>query len=72
MDLASIGSSFCDGLLVAFSYNYEINKEYIQFGRSQWPRGLRHELSSLALKLGSSVRIPLKAWMSVLLYSVSR
>jgi hypothetical protein len=33
--------------------------------RSQWPRGLRHELSSLARKLGSWVRIPLKAWMSV-------
>jgi hypothetical protein len=32
--------------------------------RSQWPRGLRHELSSLARILGSWVRIPLKAWMS--------
>jgi hypothetical protein len=29
-------------------------------GRSQWPRGLRHELSSLVRKLGSWVRIPLK------------
>jgi hypothetical protein len=38
--------------------------------RSQWPRGLRHELSSLARTLGSWVRIPLKAWMSVCLYSV--
>jgi hypothetical protein len=27
------------------------------------PRGLRHELSSLARTLGSWVRIPLKAWM---------
>jgi hypothetical protein len=34
--------------------------------RSQWPRGLRHELSSLARMLGSWVRIPLIAWMSVL------
>jgi hypothetical protein len=34
--------------------------------RSQWPRGLRHELSSLARTLGSWVRIPLKARMSVL------
>jgi hypothetical protein len=33
--------------------------------RSQWPRGLRHELSSLARTLGSWVRIPLKIWMSV-------
>jgi hypothetical protein len=32
-------------------------------GRPQWPRGLRHELSSLARKLGSWVRIPEKAWM---------
>jgi hypothetical protein len=33
--------------------------------RSQWPRGLGHESSSLARTLGSWVRIPLKAWMSV-------
>jgi hypothetical protein len=33
-------------------------------------RGLTHELSSLARKLGSWVRIPLKAWMSVCFYSV--
>jgi hypothetical protein len=32
----------------------------------QWPRCLRHELSSLARTLGSGLRIPLKAWMSVL------
>jgi hypothetical protein len=38
---------------------------YIYICRSQWPRGLRHELSSLARKLGSCVRIPFKAWMSV-------
>jgi hypothetical protein len=38
--------------------------------RSQWPRGVRHELSSLARMLGSWVRIPLKAWMSVCFYSV--
>jgi hypothetical protein len=29
--------------------------------RSQWPRGLRHELSSLARTLGSWVPIPLDA-----------
>jgi hypothetical protein len=33
---------------------------------TQWPRGLRHELSSVARTLGSWVRIQLKAWMSVL------
>jgi hypothetical protein len=34
-------------------------------GRSRWPRGLRHELSSFARRLGSWVRIQLKTWMSV-------
>jgi hypothetical protein len=33
--------------------------------RSQWPRDLRHELTSLARALGSWVRNPLEAWMSV-------
>jgi hypothetical protein len=33
--------------------------------RSQWPRRLRHERSSLARTLGSWVRIRLKTWMSV-------
>jgi hypothetical protein len=33
--------------------------------RSQWPRGLRRELSSPARTLGSCVRIPLKKCMSV-------
>jgi hypothetical protein len=31
----------------------------------QWPRGLRHEQSSPARKLGSWFRIPLEVWMSV-------
>jgi hypothetical protein len=35
-------------------------------GRSQWPRGLRHELSSLVPTLGSWGRMTLKAWVSVL------
>jgi hypothetical protein len=38
--------------------------------RSQWPRGLRHEMSSPAWTLGSWVRIPLEAWMFVYVYSV--
>jgi hypothetical protein len=37
--------------------------------RSQWPRGLKHELYSLVRKLGSWVRIPLKAWISVFVLS---
>jgi hypothetical protein len=38
---------------------------YTVYCRSQWPRGLSHELSSLARTLGSWVRNPLKAGMSV-------
>jgi hypothetical protein len=37
---------------------------------AQWPRGLRHELSWHTQTLGSWVRIPLKAWMSVCLFCV--
>jgi hypothetical protein len=40
--------------------------------RSQWRRRLRHEPSSPAQTLGSWVRIPLEAWMSVSVYSVCR
>jgi hypothetical protein len=39
-------------------------------GRSQWTRGLRHELSSLARTLGSGLPTPLKAWMSLSVYSL--
>jgi hypothetical protein len=42
----------------------------LMLSRSQWPRGLKHELSSLARTLGSWVRIPLEAWMSVCVYYV--
>jgi hypothetical protein len=38
--------------------------------RSQWPRRLRHELSSPARTLGSWVRIPLNTWMFVCLFYV--
>jgi hypothetical protein len=38
--------------------------------RSRWPRGLRHELASPAHTLGSWVRIPVKAQMSMCVYSV--
>jgi hypothetical protein len=36
---------------------------------SQLPRGLRHELSSLARTLEPWVRIPLETWTSVFVYS---
>jgi hypothetical protein len=38
--------------------------------RSHWTWGVRHELSLLARTLGSWVWIPLRAWMSVCVYSV--
>jgi hypothetical protein len=38
--------------------------------QSQWQCDLRHELPSTAQTLGSWVRIPLEAWMSVCVYSV--
>jgi hypothetical protein len=40
------------------------------YSRSQRPRLLTHKLSSPARTLGSWVRIPLEAWMSVCVYSV--
>jgi hypothetical protein len=49
---------------------YYKTKERVGFdSRTQYPRGLKHELSSLARTLESWARIPLRAWMSVrLLY----
>jgi hypothetical protein len=38
--------------------------------RSQWRRSIRNEPSSTVRTLKSSLRIPLKAWMSVCVYSV--
>jgi hypothetical protein len=38
--------------------------------RSQWPRGLRHEMSSPAQTLGSWVQTPLEARVSECFYSV--
>jgi hypothetical protein len=51
----------------------EVSKTWVYTStrRSQWPRGLRREPSSPARTLGSWVWIPLKAWMSVYVYSVS-
>jgi hypothetical protein len=38
---------------------------YIHSSRSQWPRGMRQELSSLVRTLASWVQVPHKAWMSL-------
>jgi hypothetical protein len=53
--------------LDTFSY---IQLRLVLTCRSQWPRGLSHELSSPAQTLGSWARIPLEARMSVCFYSV--
>jgi hypothetical protein len=47
------------------SLNYSLLNKNSVTSWSQWPRGLRHELSSPARTPGSWVRIPLEAWMSV-------
>jgi hypothetical protein len=49
---------------------WNIQALYVFSSRSQWPRGLRHELSSPSRTLGSWVRVSLEAWMSVCVYSV--
>jgi hypothetical protein len=49
---------------------YNIFTSWCLTGRSQWLRGLRHEMSSLSRTLGLWVRIQLKTWMSVCVYSV--
>jgi hypothetical protein len=35
----------------------------LNYSQSQWPRGLRHEMSSPARTLGSWFRVPLEAWL---------
>jgi hypothetical protein len=65
----------CHGVQVVMDTVHPLSLHYTKwhlykvcrgFRQSQWPRGLRHELSSLARTLGSWVRFPLKSWMSVL------
>jgi hypothetical protein len=46
-------------------YDYKNLTRLDSMCRLQWPRGLRHELSSPAKILGLWVRIPLEAWMFV-------
>jgi hypothetical protein len=53
-----------------YGHKNEIHQLGTHICRSHRPRGLRYELSSLVRSLGSWVPIPLKAWMSVCVYSV--
>jgi hypothetical protein len=57
-------------LTAVFTKNYLLGFAVMQFGESEWSRRLRHELSSLARTLGSWVLIPIKAQMSVFVYSM--
>jgi hypothetical protein len=60
--------SFSESLLTYTEWF--IYTSIIGHGWSQWPSGLKHEMSSPAWTLGSWVRIPLEAWMFVWVYSV--
>jgi hypothetical protein len=51
--------------LLRSGINIYVNNNYTELSRSQWPRGLRHEMSSRARTLGSWVRIPFKVWLSL-------
>jgi hypothetical protein len=52
-------------MVVIFSLSFNLCSHNDVTAKHSGLRGLRHELSSLAQTLGSWVRIPLKAWMSV-------
>jgi hypothetical protein len=54
----------------SFSTIQVIRRSKVPQGRSHWPRGLRHEQTSPDRTLGSWVRIPLNASLSVCVYSV--
>jgi hypothetical protein len=68
-------SHLCENLksyITGISYYDGIRNQYRigLRGRSRWPRGLRHELSSPARTLGSWVRTPLEEWMFACVYSM--
>jgi hypothetical protein len=65
-----LSSSCLNSLNEHMAFLYTNNEHRYIFCRSQWPRSLRYELSSPARTLGSWVRIPLKAWLFVCVYSV--
>jgi hypothetical protein len=81
--ICKIEASLNTKVLMHSSYNLHLNNQtmlqfwkqhinilYITRCQSQWPLSLRHEMSSPTQTLGSSVWIPLKAWMSLHLFCV--
>jgi hypothetical protein len=61
---------FRNKIFVLMCHCQQIVDLIVTVSRSQWPRGLVHELSSPARTLGSWVRIPLMPWIFVYVYSV--
>jgi hypothetical protein len=66
----SFKHTFCKSIFVLTIILSPILCGYEKYCRSQWPCGLRHEMSSPARTLRSCVRIPLLAWMCVHLLHV--
>jgi hypothetical protein len=62
VDFVSSRRTRC-ALLFSYVLVYFYITAYRILSRSQYPRGLRYELSSLARTLGLWIRIPLRAWM---------
>jgi hypothetical protein len=54
----------------SFHLRHLICTIWMSASRSQWPHGLRQQVSSPAGTLGSCVRSPLKAWTPVCVYCV--
>jgi hypothetical protein len=72
IDLREIGSGGMDWIDLAQDrvQRWVFVNMVMNLLRSQWRRGLRHEMSSRARTLGSWIRIPLKARIFVCVYSV--
>jgi hypothetical protein len=64
--LRIIGNTYVawEGRNIAYVFASTDTMQYVNLGRSQWPRDLRHRTAASWL-LGSWVRIPLVAWMFV-------
>jgi hypothetical protein len=70
MDLLQIDDKLRTRQSIFCTYCHDFGVTIDRVWIGEWPRVLRHELSSPARRLGKWVRIPLEAWMSVCVYSV--